>query len=153
VTANTADALFRAYFLPLYPADARADLAAARANDANPAGNPAIYAHVDEAAAIFARQAPVLFGPGVGLDYTDASVHRLSAALTRERRDHWAASGAEGTPENELFNVIGHGAAYVGACIVREHGESGAPGARCGRAWFASRRVRAKGSSRSFTGG
>jgi hypothetical protein len=119
---NTADALFRAFFWPLYPADARANLAAARATDANPAGNPTIFAHLDEAADLFARQAPALIGSQVALDFTDASVHRLSAALTRDARDRWASSGPEGTPQNQLFNVIVHGAAYVGACVVRAHG-------------------------------
>jgi hypothetical protein len=118
---NTADALFRGYFLPLYPPDARADLPRARAVDANPARNPAIFAHLDDAADVFARQAPALLGPELALDFTDASVHRLSAALTREKRDAWAGAGSPGTPENELFNVVVHGAAYVGACIVRAH--------------------------------
>jgi hypothetical protein len=119
---ETADALFVAYFLPLYPPDARADLAAARRTDANPAGNPAITAHLDEAAEVFARQAPELLGTSAPLDFTDESVHRLSAALTAERRDGWATKGKPGTPESELFNVVVHGAAYVGACIVRAHG-------------------------------
>ena len=35
-----------AHFLPLYPPDARGDLAQARATDANPARNPAIFAHL-----------------------------------------------------------------------------------------------------------
>jgi hypothetical protein len=120
----TAESLFRAYFLPLYPLDARDDLAGARATDANPARNPAIFAHLDEAAAMFAAQGTSLFEGGVPvqLDYSDASVHRLSAAMTRERRDAWSASGAVGTAENQLFNVIVHGAAYVGACAVRAHG-------------------------------
>jgi hypothetical protein len=119
---SSADALFRAYFWPLYPPDAQTDLAAARATDANPAANPTIFAHLDEAAELFVRQAPTLFGPALALDFTDASVHRLSALLTRARRDEWAAAGVAGTPESELFNVVVHGAAYVGACIVRGHG-------------------------------
>jgi hypothetical protein len=118
---NNADALFRAYFLPLYPPDTRADLAGARATDANPAGNPTIFAHLNEAADVFARRGPALFGPQVALDFTDASVHRLSAALTRDKRDTWAGAGEVGTPENQLFNLIVHGAAYVGACVVRAH--------------------------------
>lgn len=118
----SADALFRAFFWPLYPPDARDDLAIARATDANPAKNPAIFAHLDDAARVFVERAAHLFGEGLNLDYSDASVHRLSAALTRDRRDRWAANGAAGTPENELFNVIVHGAAYVGACVVRAHG-------------------------------
>jgi len=119
-----AEELFVRWFLPLYPADVRADLARARAADANPAGNPSLLAHLDEAAERFARNAPALFGAGtdLGLDRSDASVHRLGAALTRERRDAWAAQGAAGTPESVLFNAVVHGAAYVGACIVASHG-------------------------------
>ena len=117
----TAETLFRAYFLPLYPPDARADLARARAEDANPARNPAIFAHLDEAAALFAARAPVLFAGGepVELAYSDASVHRLSKAIPRDRRDGWVTRGAAGTPESEIFNVVVHGAAYVGECARR----------------------------------
>ena len=121
----SAEQLFRAYFLPLYPDDARADLAVARATDRNPAKNPALFAHLDDAAHIFAARAPALFGEDateLSLDFSDASVHRLSAALSPERRDAWAASGAPGHADNELFNVVVHGAAYVGACVVRAHG-------------------------------
>jgi hypothetical protein len=122
-----AAALFARFFLPLYPADAREDLARARGTDANPAGNPALVAHLDDAAAGFVRNAPALFGGRVGadlgLDRSDASVHRLSAALTRERRDAWAAMGEPGSAENALFNAVVHGAAYVGACIVANYGE------------------------------
>jgi hypothetical protein len=114
----TAEALFRAYLWPLYPPDARDDLATARATDANPAGNPAVLAHLDEAARVFAAHPELR---DANLDFTDASVHRLSALLTRERRDAWAARGDAGTPASELFNVIVHGAAYVGACVVRGH--------------------------------
>jgi hypothetical protein len=119
-----AEELFVRFFLPLYPPDAREDLARARATDANPSNNPSILAHLDEAAEQFVRNAPVLFGAGVALalDRSDASVHRLGAALTRERRDAWVARGQPGTPENVLFNVVVHGAAYVGACIVASHG-------------------------------
>jgi hypothetical protein len=107
--------LFRAHFLPHYPEDALADLARARSTDANPGNNSSILAHLDEAARLFAQNAPALFGPAVELDFTDASVHRLSAALTPERRDALIASG-------ELFDVVIHGSAYVGACIVARHG-------------------------------
>ncbi len=126
-TAVTAETLFRTFFLPLYPGDVRSDLAAARATDANPARNPAVLRHLDEAADVFTRAAARLFGANAAaadlrLDYTDASIHRLSRALTRTRRDAWAATGAAGSPDNELFNVVVHGAAYVGACIVKNHG-------------------------------
>ncbi len=116
--------LFARYFLPLYPPDSRADLPRARATDANPARNPALFAHLEEAAQRFVASAPALLGGDVGLDRSSASVHRLSAAITTERRDRWASDGPAGTPENTLFNVVVHGAAYVGACIVASHGGS-----------------------------
>jgi hypothetical protein len=119
----TAESLFRDHFLPLYPEDARADLARARREDANPAMNPTILAHLSEAAAGFVANAKALFGEAAPvLDGTDASIHRLSAALTPEARDRWMAMGAAGTPGNALFNAVVHGAAYVGACIVKNHG-------------------------------
>ncbi|MDP9002339.1 MAG: hypothetical protein M3O46_19785, partial [Myxococcota bacterium] len=62
-----------------------------------------------------------LFGADLALDRSDASVHRLSVALTPERRDAWAARGAAGTADSELFNVVVHGAAYVGSCVVINH--------------------------------
>jgi hypothetical protein len=114
--------LFTSHFLPLYPHEARADLERARSTDANPGRNPRILAHIDEAAAVFAGLAPGLCGVKLDLDFTDASVHRLSAALTPERCDAWAALGSPGTAENTLFNVVVHGVAYVGTCIVRRHG-------------------------------
>ena len=118
----TAESLFEAYFWPLYPEDVRKDLGRARATDANPAGNPALFAHVEDAASVFERMAPKLFaGEDPGLDRSDASVHRLSRVLTRERRDAWSTHGPPGSPESELFNVIVHGAAYVGACVARTH--------------------------------
>jgi hypothetical protein len=120
-----AEQIFLRYFLPLYPPDARADLARARSTDANLGRNPALIAHLDEAAERFVANAPALFGAGqgaLGLDGTDASVHRLGAALTPERRDAWAARGTEGGVDNVLFNAVVHGAAYVGACVVRGHG-------------------------------
>ena len=122
MAAVTAEHLFADYFLPLYPEDCRADLPQARRTDANPARNPALYAHLAEAARIFAGMAPALFGDDLRLDFSDASVHRLGAALTRARRDAWASKGAPGTAESELFNVVVHGAAYLGACIERNHG-------------------------------
>jgi hypothetical protein len=124
LTPVTPEELFGRYFLPLYPPDSRADLARARAVDANPARNPAIFAHLDEAAERFVENAGALFdtaAAGLRLDRTDASVHRLSAALTAERRDRWAARGAAGSAENELFNAVVHGAAYVGACVAARH--------------------------------
>jgi hypothetical protein len=116
--------LFARFFLPLYPPDARSpeDLAHARVADANPGKNQFILAHLDDAAQRFARSARHAFGADLVLDGTDASVHRLSAALTRERRDAWAADGAAGGAENALFNAVIHGSAYVGSCVVAKHG-------------------------------
>lgn len=118
----TVEALFREIFLPLYPEDARGDLARARSEDANPAGNPNVLAHLDDAARVFVEMAPSVLGVStIELDFSDESVHRLSARLTPERRDRLMAQGAHGTADNVLFNVVVHGAAYVGACIVRSH--------------------------------
>jgi hypothetical protein len=126
-----AASLFERFFLPLYPPDARAELARARAEDANAANNPSILAHLEDAAARFAANAPALFGAvpsaasaprDLRLDLSDASVHRLSAAIGPEVRDAWAAQGEPGTAESALFNAVVHGAAYVGACIVASHG-------------------------------
>ncbi len=123
MAAVTAESLFVAYFWPLYPDDARKDLARARSTDANPAQNPALFAHVEDAATVFERMAPRLFeADDPGLDRSDESVHRLSRALTRERRDAWSARGGPpGSAESELFNVVAHGVAYVGACVVNAH--------------------------------
>lgn len=121
----TVEALFREIFLPLYPEDARSDLGRARSEDANPANNPNVLAHLDDAAHVFAQMAPTALGVPAStleLDFSDASVHRLSAALTAERRDRLMAQGARGTADNVFFNFVVHGAAYVGACIVRSHG-------------------------------
>ena len=43
-------------------------------------------------------------------------------ALRHDVLDALARSGPAGTKDNALFNVIVHGAAYVGACVVRGHG-------------------------------
>jgi len=116
-----AEELFLRFFLPLYPADARADLARARTLDANPGKSSAIRMHLADAASTFVHNAKTLFGADLGLDGSDASVHRVSAALTLEHRDAWAALGHVGSADNVLFNAVVHGAAYVGACIVRNH--------------------------------
>jgi hypothetical protein len=122
--------LFARYFLPLYPPDARErdDLARARATDANPSKNRFILAHVDDAAIRFVEGARAFLGEDLVLDGSDASVHRLSARITPERRAVWMAEGAAGSPESLLFNVTVHGAAYVGSCIVSNH--AGAWGVR-----------------------
>lgn len=121
----SADELFSRHFAPLYPDDARRDLAKARSADANPAKNPAIFAQIDAIAEAFARLAPVTLGaPDLALDFTDASVHALALAITRERRDALlAAPGPSGEP-SMLSTFVTHGALYVGACVVRSHGGS-----------------------------
>lgn len=121
----TPASLFRDVFLPLYPEDAKSDLERARREDANPAKNPMLAAHLEDAARIFVGMAEATLGLGegaLGLDYSDASVHRLSAALTPARRDRLLGLGKVGTPESVLFNFVVHGSAYVGACIARSHG-------------------------------
>lgn len=121
--AVTAESLLRDWFLPLYPEDAARDLSRARRLDANPANNPVVSAHLDDAALVFVKNASAALGAvDLELDFTDASVHRLSATLTPGTRDRLMAMGDAGTPDSALFNVVVHGAAYVGACIVRNHG-------------------------------
>jgi hypothetical protein len=117
-----AEEIFSRYFLPLYPPDARLDLPRARTVDANPGRNPEVERHLYDAADHFVANATALFGTDLNLDRSDDSVHRLSAQLTRARRDRWVAAGPAGSAENRLFNVVVHGAAYVGACVVHAHG-------------------------------
>jgi hypothetical protein len=123
-----AEEIFVRFFLPLYPGEARdgaaEHLRRLRATDANPGNNPSLLVHLDDAADRFVTSAQVLFGGDLCLDRSDASVHRLSAALTAERRDAWASTGRPGTAENLLFNAVVHGTSYVGACIVASHGGS-----------------------------
>ncbi len=115
------EAIFERYFLPLYPADLRGDLARARTEDANPANNPFVVAHLEDAATVFAKLAPALFESDLNLDFSDASIHRLSAALNEAAIARLLEGPGEGTSDGSLFNVVVHGAAYVGACIVKNH--------------------------------
>lgn len=109
----TVEGLFGRFFRPLYPDPLRP-----RALDQGPAST----GRIDEIAETFAHLAPEVFGaPDLPLDYTDASVHRLSALLTRERRDAWLAPRGGGEPPM-LVTIVTHGALYVGACVVRGHG-------------------------------
>ena len=118
----TAASLFERWFLPLYPPEVRADLARARVTDVNPSGNPRLVAAMDEIAEAFAKLAPSALGAELDLDFSDASVHRLAAALTREVRDRMLAPVSETGEVPELVNLVTHGVAYVGACVVRNHG-------------------------------
>ncbi|HEY1954241.1 MAG TPA: hypothetical protein VGH28_01475 [Polyangiaceae bacterium] len=115
----TAEAIFAQFLLPLYPAG---DLEAMRKDDANPGKNPALLAQLADVAETFVAMHASALGRDCALDFSDASVHRLSAALGPELRDRLARSGAPGTAESALFNVVVHGAAYVGESIVRSHG-------------------------------
>jgi hypothetical protein len=118
----TAETLFLEWFFPLYPLEARQDLARTRTVDANPGNNQAVLAHLDDAARVFVANAAALFGRDLKLDGSDASVHRLSGAIDAAWRDRTVALGGKGTAAGALFNAVVHGAAYVGACIVKNHG-------------------------------
>lgn len=116
----TAEGLFARFFAGLYPPGV--DLAEVRATDANPANNPRIVAELEGIADVFARMAPAALGaPDLVLDRSDASVHRLGALLTRERRDAWLGPPAGGGPP-VIVHVVTHGAVYVGACVAASHG-------------------------------
>lgn len=119
---NTPEGLFQTYFAPLYPPEAQANLSLARATDVNPGRNPALLAQLSDIAETFRKQFCALV-PDIQLDYDDASVHRLSSALTPARLDAWAQDGRPGTADNALWNIIVHGTVFVGACIV--HSKNG----------------------------
>ncbi len=122
----TPERLFDRWFRPLYPPSLRRDaaaLVAAREVDTNPANNPGLYAELDEVAEVFAEVAPEAIGaPSLALDRSDASVHRLGAALNRKTRDALLSASQPGNPGSPFVNVVIHGAAYVGACVVARHG-------------------------------
>jgi hypothetical protein len=113
--AVTVETLFRDVFLPMYPEDARSDLGRARSTDANPVGNPTLFAQIADTSRVFVEMAPTALGTSLRLDFSDASVHRLGAALTPEARQRLAS-------RDELFPFVIHGALYVGECVVRNHG-------------------------------
>ena len=119
-----AQRLFDTVFRPLYPPDVRGNLHAARGTFAHAANDTGVLELVDEIAEAFKHLAPGLVGlPGDALDDTDASVHRLGAALDRSRRDrllHERTLGQLRTPL--LATVAIHGTLYVARCIVRNHG-------------------------------
>lgn len=118
-----AEQIFKRFFSPLYPPEVRADLKRARTEDVNPAGNRAIFEQLDAIAAIFAELAPKALGaPDLDLDFSDASVHRLSAALTREACDKLVRPVRREGEVPPLVQVVTHGAIYVAACIVKNHG-------------------------------
>lgn len=121
----TASSLFASYFRPLYPPELRDDaaLVAAREIDANPAGNPQFARTLAETAIVFAQLAPRALGaPALALDFSDASVHHLGVALDRRARDRLLEASKPGDPEAPIVQVVVHGAAYLGECVVRAHG-------------------------------
>lgn len=121
----TAERLFETFFRPLYPPDLREDaaaLVAARSADANPANNPRFAHELEDIAAVFARMAATVLGRDLGLDRSDASVHRLGAAIDRDLRDRLLSTSRPGDPDGPLVPFVIHGAVYVGACIVQHHG-------------------------------
>jgi hypothetical protein len=107
--------LFREAFWPHYPKEARADLAAARAIDANPGGNPEYPARMAAFAETFVRGVAALDPSRAPLTFDDDGVHRLSAMLGPELRDALLAKG-------ELAPFVIHGVAYVGEVVARAHG-------------------------------
>jgi hypothetical protein len=121
---DNAEQLFRRYFLPLYPPEVQSDLARARLTDANPAENPRILEQLDAIAATFTKVAPkaLVAADELVLDYSDASVHHLARALTRARRDALITPIDRAGEVPPLVQLVTHGAVYVGACAVRNHG-------------------------------
>ena len=118
----TAELLFTKYFQAHYPADVRFDLQKARNEDANPGNNPHILQQIDEIADTFAHLAPKALGaPDLVLDRSDASVHRLGARINREKRDGWLEQKSAKEPAF-VVQFVTHGALYVGACVVKNHG-------------------------------
>lgn len=130
----TPEEVFQRFFSPLYPPGV--DLAAVRATDANPGENPALVASWEEAGQRFAALAERALAPArpLLLDFSDASVHRLGAALDRaaalrlvERATRQPRPAPRGEPgahaePSELALLVVHGASYVGTCITRNHG-------------------------------
>jgi hypothetical protein len=134
----TAEALFEGYFAPFYPPEALSDLAAARATDANPAKNPSILAQIEHGAEVFAKLAPEALGASdLDLDFSDASVHRLSAILTREKRDAWLGSKppAQGREPPMIVTFVTHGVLYVGECVARRHRGGGLQATQATAEW------------------
>jgi hypothetical protein len=117
--------LFDVWFRPLYPTDLRHDdaaLFAARARDANPGKNPRLYGELFEVAEVFARLAPAALGKqDLVLDYSDASVHRLSEAVDRAARNRLIAASKPGDPDALFSRFVIHGALYLGGCVVKSY--------------------------------
>ena len=86
----TPEELFQTHFAPLYPVGESLD--DLRATDANPAGNPAILAKLQELASTFEKLAPVALGkPDLALARDDASVLFHGTYGFREAGQHVVA--------------------------------------------------------------
>ena len=122
IDPSSPDSLARTLLLPLYPEEALSRLAELSRTDANPSNNPRFFAAMRDTARVFAELAgPALARNDLALDGTDASIHRLSAALTRTARERLISlEGDQGAPLLAQFVI--HAVAYVGECIVRAHG-------------------------------
>lgn len=116
----TPDALLARWFWPHYPPDVRESPFLHRDVDANPGGNPALTAHLTEAAELFVAQSPQLLDAPLTLDA--AGVGALARGLTRARRDAWIARSDPRDPGNLFFNAVVHASAFVGEAIVRGYG-------------------------------
>lgn len=113
--------LFEQQFLPFYPPGA--SLESVRSADANPGNNPAILDAIEQTAQVFAALAPEALGaPDLVLDGSDASVHRLSAALTAAARERLFAARPKAGEPPLLVHFVLHAALYVGSCAVKGHG-------------------------------
>ena len=150
-----AEELFVRFFLPLYPPDARADLARARATDANPAGNPALLAHLDDAANRFVANAPALFErrPGARPQRRERAPPERGAHAP-SARDAWAAQRRAGHARERRSSTRSCTARRTSApASSRSTAACGACAGRSGRASCASSRAPARPTSRSSTGG
>jgi hypothetical protein len=122
-TPLSAQALFERVFWPLYPEEVRRDLKAARESFVNPANDCGVTELIDEIAEAFKHLAPSILGlKGADLDDTDASVHKLGGALTRENRDRLLREQTVGRHRTPLLAMIAiHGTLYVARCIASNH--------------------------------
>lgn len=120
----SAKRLFDRVFWPLYPPDAREHLSSGQPAPVIAANDSSILLVIDDIADIFSRITPGLLNlPDEALDGSDASVHRLSHALTRQTRDRLLAETTIGEPRVPMLAMLCiHGALYLGRCAVRNHG-------------------------------
>jgi hypothetical protein len=114
---------FHRVLAPLYPKDLRDRPASNRVMPVHSELSQ-IHSQVDSIAETFKRLAPSLLElPAESLDDSDASIHRIGLALTRERRDALIATAADGGEQPSLLAMlIVHGSVYTCRCIVRNYG-------------------------------